>query len=90
MPISPFAITAFASRLRLCPETRPTSRRCRRRILSFIINDIDSQWVAASDWLSANELKSEEQQLDPQSIRRPKLYKLNERLNTLYAAVWFC
>lgn len=34
----------------------------------FVINDIDSQWVEAPDCLCANELKSEQQHLDPPPI----------------------
>lgn len=40
------------------------------RILSFVTNDIDSQWVEAPDCLCANELKSEQQHLDPQPIHQ--------------------
>lgn len=42
-----------------------------QRLLSLvIINDIDSQRVEAPDCLCANELKSEQQHLDPQLIHQ--------------------
>lgn len=44
---------------------------CQPRLLSFgIINDIDSQRVEAPDCLCANEVKSEQQHLDPQPIHQ--------------------
>lgn len=62
----PLSLTEF----RVYPEEYPTPRRCHMRILSFVTNDIDSQWVEAPDCLCANELKSEQQHLDPQPIHQ--------------------
>lgn len=52
-------------------QENATCRRCERRLLSFvIINRIDSHRVEAPDCLCANELKSEQQHLDPQPIHQ--------------------